>query len=129
MKLSILAIVMLPVAGCAKVNAQNDKKPDTTTLSGTTTSGFVTGTTSGETFGCPKGQHFEGTDFWHAVCTLDDGTPPRFIAEDVGCKSQLRWDCTEAHWECEKGFELDGFDVTWPDGIANISPARCKAKP
>lgn len=33
-----------------------------------------------------------------------------------------------AHWVCDKGFDLDGFTVTWPSGVARIEPARCRAK-
>lgn len=63
-------------------------------------------------------------------CT--DGKPPRWVPGDsestLTCDEGFK-NCRKviSHWECDKGYELDGSVITWPNGIAQISPERCKA--
>jgi hypothetical protein len=122
---SLLWIFAVLLAGCGKVNAQGP---------GLVMSGTTAGTTT--TIGCAKNYHLDGAKWNGVLCIKDDGKPPQFVdAELTSCDGKLSdssgWTCrniTPAHWTCEKGYELDGSTVTWPDGIAKISPARCKAK-
>lgn len=95
----------------------------TTTFSGATTIGIVS-----VTAGCPQGQHY--ISGW--VCVPNDGNPPRWVQPTIDSREQIaRFGIVQdkyAHWECEKGYILDGFKVEWPDGMAKISPLRCKAE-
>ena len=119
-------LVMLVLCGCAKVSAQNG----TVSMSGTTSSGVVLISAP-----CPSGQHYlPGPGM---TCVPDDGKPPRWVPQN-GNRVELEDESGNhlgslgpeepGRWVCDKGFELDGFTVTWPDGIAKISPARCIAK-
>lgn len=76
---------------------------------------------------------------------VTEGNPPRFVgmgflpcnnpADDPDCMRVLPsptgngWIPAKevpAHWECDKGYRLDGFTVEWSDaGIAEIKPLRC----
>lgn len=121
------AILAMLLCGCAKVNAQNSGA----TISGTGAGWIQAGDLCTEADGreghwrdqSPNADYILG-------CEMDDGKPPRWVEYTVECHEL---DCgmsppVKSHrWECDKGYKLDGFDVTWPDGAAKISPARCKA--
>jgi len=119
--LSALTLGALFVAGCGHVNAQN---PGTITLTPTTSTslrwlniGDPCVDSKGR-FGHLREDPSSLTDLVIG-CEIDDGKPPRW----VDGPHQM----TISHWECDKGYELDGFNVTWPGGMAKITPARCKA--
>ena len=48
-----------------------------------------------------------------SITCVADGKPPRNH---------------DGHWVCDNGYEPDGLDVTWPNGVFTPQPARCKAK-
>lgn len=93
---------------------------------------------------CQKGMKPAG-DFTACVPDVVEGKPPKFIYKspvtigdcwDVQKEAALRGlnrpTCDEvvklhgkSHWECEKGYKLDGFKVSWPAGVALIEPERC----
>ena len=141
MKLANLCLAVLLLAGCGHVNAQDDK---TWTTMGTTTA---------HTINCPEGEHYEGPTIWRMVCVKGDGKPPRIVQYydppldakqkeiyiehgSTGCilPAPENSICIygQPHkiifrWECDKGYEPDGLEVTWPNGVFTPKPARCKA--
>ena len=159
MRLTILAVLAsLVVAGCGKVRAQNgcpanvqcgpsatDPKVGTLHIDGPTTIRIQDAFTN-LMKPCPVGFYYHGTPEGDIECAAPAGKPPRWVSEQyIPSNGHLMMTCDEAddcteirigahmrekgHWECDKGYELDGFNVTWPNGIAQISPARCKARP
>jgi hypothetical protein len=121
-------ILCLLVCGCAKVHAQGANAPF-----------------HSEGDKCKVGNyfgHFVGhgnNDMWALECVADDGKPPvhhyipaRRCRQSEGCASSLGPDVdipAQDYWTCGKGYELNGFKVTWPDGVAKLEPERCKARP
>lgn len=75
----------------------------------------------------------------------DDGRPPQLTIQQYKTETQDNYPIggmepprphyeqvqvpigPAPHWVCEKGYEPDGLDVTWPDGVFTPKPARCKA--
>jgi hypothetical protein len=121
-----LSLSLLGMVGCGKVHAQSNAAGGRAQI-------------VNMQLDCPKGQHeihethvVNGIDdgSLYAGCVLDDGNPPRWIDPvDFICDEADWHNCRRPpppHWECDKGYELDGFNVTWPYGIAKITPVRCK---
>ena len=61
---------------------------------------------------CIEGTHTITTSTTPITCVAD-GKPPRNH---------------DGRWVCDNGYEPDGLDVTWPNGVFTPQPALCKAK-
>lgn len=66
----------------------------------------------GITVSCIEGTHTITTSTTSITCVAD-GKPPRNH---------------DGRWVCDNGYEPDGLDVTWPNGVFTPQPALCKAK-
>ena len=78
-------------------------------------------------------------------CVADDGKPPQLTIQQYKTETRDNYPIggmepppphyeqvqvpigPAPHWVCEKGYEPDGLDVSWPDGVFTPKPARCRA--
>jgi hypothetical protein len=120
---ALMILISWAIIGCGKVRAQSSW-------------GDFTGMgKQGDP--CKAGKypgHIRVHEHWQMLiiaCEPDDGKPPRFIpkGDSTICEAETLSQCPADHWECDKGFQLDGAIITWEHGIANIQPERCKAVP
>ena len=138
MKILCVFVVLFGLCGCSKVPAQSIQGISYPTTAGTLNCMWVNVTNISEVHCIAsngKTYHLEEDKLPTSAVVTINGKPPRWVLEvptycpeNMMCCLTCGVPAKPAHWECDKGYELEGAEITWPEGIAKISPSRCAPK-